>query len=189
MTLIQSLLVIFVIIFIGVISQRRKIFNPVQIEGFELFLFKIAMPCFLFSSTLQHDLTALLDIKYIISYFLTFLVIAGIVSVSIYRTSTASVLCIKILASGYVNTAIYALPIITFLLKDPTAGILGNLVQIIMIQSIFIVLLNFIHHKETLERQIHYNLNYLEGQIIYVLVSAYFSITNFTIEEINVELN
>ncbi len=148
MTLIQSLLVIFVIIFIGVISQRRKIFNPVQIEGFELFLFKIAMPCFLFSSTLQHDLTALLDIKYIISYFLTFLVIAGIVSVSIYRTSTASVLCIKILASGYVNTAIYALPIITFLLKDPTAGILGNLVQIIMIQSIFIVFLNFIHHKE-----------------------------------------
>ncbi|HEV2524290.1 MAG TPA: AEC family transporter, partial [Gammaproteobacteria bacterium] len=68
MTLIQSLLVIFAIIFVGVISQRRKLLNHIQIEGFELFLFKIAMPCFLFTATLQHDLGALLDTKYIISY-------------------------------------------------------------------------------------------------------------------------
>jgi len=147
-TLIQSLLVIFVIIFVGVISQRRNILNPVQIEGFEIFLFKIAMPCFLFTATLQHDLAALLHIQYIISYLLTFLVVMAVVLLLFYSTNTASVLCIKILASGYVNTAIYALPIITFLLKDPTAGVLGNLVQIIIIQSVFIVTLNFIHHKE-----------------------------------------
>jgi malonate transporter len=142
-------MVIFVIIFVGIICQKRRMLNSEQIEGFEIFLFKIAMPCFLFTSTLQHDLAALLDTKYIIGYLLTFLIIAGIVSLCMYRANTASALCIKILASGYVNTAIYALPIITFLLKDPRAGILGNLVQVIFIQSIFIILLNFMRHKET----------------------------------------
>lgn len=148
MTLIQSLLVIFAIIFLGIICQRRKVINQVQIEGFEIFLFKIAMPCFLFTSTLQHDLAALLNTKYIVAYLLTFLGVAGVVSLIAYRVSTASELCIKILASGYINAAIYTLPIITFLLQDPTAGILGNLVQVVIIQSIFIILLNFIHHKE-----------------------------------------
>jgi len=148
MTLIQSLLVIFVIILVGVICQRRRVLNHIQIEGFEIFLFKIAMPCFLFTATLQHDLAALLHTQYIISYLLTFLVVMGVVFLFFYRVNTASVLCVKILASGYVNTAIYVLPIITFLLKDPTAGVLGNLIQVIIIQSVFIVILNFIHHKE-----------------------------------------
>jgi malonate transporter len=144
----QSLFVIFAVIFIGIICQKRKILTQVQIEGFEVFLFKIAMPCYLFTSTLQHDLSVLLHTKYIISYLLTFLAIASLVILLFYRVSSQSSICVKILAAGYVNSAIYTLPIIVLLLKDPTAGILSNLLQVIIIQSIFIVILSFINHKE-----------------------------------------
>lgn len=148
MTLIQSLLTIFLIIFLGLICQKRKMLNHGQIEGFEIFLFKVAMPAYLFSSTLKEDLTLLMDLQYTMSYLLTFALLAGLVMIIFYQTDKSSQLCLKILASGYVNAAIYTLPIITFLLQDPTAGVLGNLIQIIIIQSVFIIILNFIHHKE-----------------------------------------
>jgi len=47
-----------------------------------------------------------------------------------------------------VNAAIYTLPVITILLKDPTAAIIGNIIQVIIIQPIFIILLNTLKHKE-----------------------------------------
>jgi len=144
----QSLFVVFAIIFIGIICQRRKILNQIQIEGFEVFLFKIAMPCYLFNSTLYHDLSTLFHANYIASYLLAFLAIAGLTVLLFRKVSSQSKLCIKILASGYVNTAIYTLPIISLLLKDPTAGILGNLLQIMIVQSTFIVILSFLNHKE-----------------------------------------
>lgn len=148
MTLFQSLFVILTLISIGLICEKRKILNHHQIEGVELFLFKIAMPCYLFSSTLRHDLTKLFQSGFIFSYLFAFLIVAVLISVFSYKKSTLSELYIKILASGYVNTAIYALPVITFLLGDPTAGILGNLVQIIIIQTIIMTILSFVNHKE-----------------------------------------
>jgi malonate transporter len=146
--LLQSLLVIFAIIGLGVFCQRTKILNEAQIEGFEIFLFKIIIPSYLFSVTLQHDLAMLLHPEYIMAYLLTFGLVALGVCFLFYKKRTGSILCINILASGYVNAAIYALPIITFLLHNPTAGVLGNLLQVIIIQPIFIMILNFIHHKE-----------------------------------------
>lgn len=46
------------------------------------------------------------------------------------------------------NAAIYTLPVITILLKDPTAAIIGNIIQVIIIQPIFIILLNTLKYKE-----------------------------------------
>lgn len=54
----------------------------------------------------------------------------------------------RILAAGYVNAAIYALPVITILLKDPTAAIIGNMLQVIIIQPILLVVCNALKHKE-----------------------------------------
>lgn len=42
----------------------------------------------------------------------------------------------------------YTLPVITFLLGDPIAGVLGNILQVIAIQSTFIIILSFINNKE-----------------------------------------
>ena len=147
MNFIQSLLIIFIIIFVGITCAKKKLLNHSQIEGFEIFLFKIAMPCYLFSSTLNHNLRVLIHSQYIFSYLLSFLAIA-ITVFSVYRKDNASSISLKVLASGYVNSAIYTLPILTFLLGDPVAGILGNILQVVLIQPIFIAILSFINHKE-----------------------------------------
>lgn len=148
MTSFQSLFVILALITVGIICQKRKMLNHQQIEGFEIFLFKIAMPCYLFSSTLRHNLNKLFQSGFIFSYLLAFLIIAALVTAFSYKKSTTSELNIKILSSGYVNTAIYSLPVITFLLGDQTAGILGNLVQIIIIQTVVMTILSFVNHTE-----------------------------------------
>jgi malonate transporter len=147
MNFIQSLFIIFAIISIGIICQKRKLFDNNQVEGFEIFLFKIAMPCYLFSSTLNHDLKVLIHSQYIFSYLLSFLFIAVTVF-SVYRKDNASSISLKVLASGYVNSAIYTVPILTYLLGNPVAGIIGNLLQVILIQPIFIAILSFMNHKK-----------------------------------------
>jgi malonate transporter len=148
MSLTEALLVIFTTIGLGVFCQRRNVFTATQIEGFEVFLFKIIIPCYLFSATVNYDIATLLDTKYISSYLISFSIIALIIIIFYHKQDSLSKTCVRILASSYVNSAIYALPIITFLLGDPKAAILSNLVQVIIIQSIFITILSFIHHRE-----------------------------------------
>jgi predicted permease len=148
MGIIQAFVVIITIVLLGVIFQRAKILNAMQIEGFGIFLLKLAMPCYLFNSTLHHDLQALLYTEYILSFFLSFLIIISCIALIYYRKATPMGLSIKMLAAGYPNAIIYALPIITFLLKDPTAGIIGNILQIVVIQSIFIMTMSLLRHSE-----------------------------------------
>jgi malonate transporter len=148
LNLTQSLLVIFCIIFLGMACEKRKIFNSTQIEGFEIFLFKVLMPCYLFTATLHYDFKSLLDINYIYSYLLSFAAIALIIVLLYANRKSSSEICIKILTAGYVNSAMYSLPVITFLLGDPKAAILGNLLQVIVIQTGFVTLLSLLKHKE-----------------------------------------
>lgn len=148
MTLVQSLFVILAIILFGVFCQKRNILNQNQIEGFELFLFKIAIPCYLFATTLHYDLAQLLDVKYMLSYLLAFFSMAVLVTLFFYRTKTQAEICVHIMSSSYVNAAIYVLPVITFLLRDSTAGVLGNLLQVIIIQPIMVIILSFTQHKD-----------------------------------------
>lgn len=148
MTLLQSLLVILSIIAFGVFCQKKRILNENQIEGFEIFLFKIAIPCYLFASTINNDLEVLLDVDYILSYIAAFLSMAIIMTIVFYKKQTTREICIHILSSSYINAAIYVLPVITFLLRDPTAGILGNLVQVVCLQPIMVIILSYISHKD-----------------------------------------
>ena len=147
MTLIESLLVIFAIIALGFFCERRRIFNPTQVEGFEVFLLKIAMPCYLFTAALHYDFSTLFHLQYVYSYCLAFLTVATIATL-FFRHYTASTICMRILASGYVNVAIYTIPVITFLLGDPKAGVLANFLQVIIIQALLITTLSLINHKE-----------------------------------------
>ncbi len=148
MTLMQTLIVIFTIILLGAVCEKRKMFSNTQIESFELFLFKIAIPCYLFTVTISYDLSSLIYGPYIHSYLLSFLMIGLIIFCYFKRNHTYANICIKILASGYVNAAIYALPVITFLLGNPESAVLGNLVQVIIIQPIFLIILSFLNHRE-----------------------------------------
>lgn len=148
MSLTQSLLSILMIVSVGIYCGRSKLFTETQIEAFELLLFKIAIPCYLFSSIINNKFVNLVNLQYVYSYLLSFLAIAVVTFLYFWKKDSASDICVKILASGYVNTAIYTLPIITFLLKDPKAAILGNLIQVIIILSVFVTILGFLKHRE-----------------------------------------
>jgi len=148
MTLFSPLITIFVIILLGIFCYKKELFNKTQIDGFELLLFKIIMPSYLFATAYKNDLSALLNTEYIAAYLLTFGVLAIIVTVLFIKSLSTIAVCMRILAASYVNAAIYTLPVITILLKDPTAAIIGNIIQVIIIQPIFIILLNTLKHKE-----------------------------------------
>jgi predicted permease len=85
--------------------------------------------------------------KYIFAYITSF-VFVGFIVFCFCRKENASAIIIKVMTCGYVSAAIYTLPVITFLLKDPIAAILGNIIQVILLQPIFITALSFITHKE-----------------------------------------
>ena len=144
MTLITPLITIFSVIIFGIFCCRQQIFDDAQIEGFELLLFKIIMPCYLFVSVYESNLSVLMNLNYIVAYLLTFVLMTIIVSAIFFRTKSIIEICIRVLAASYVNAAKYALPIITILFKDPLAGIIGNLVQVLIIQPIFILALNLL---------------------------------------------
>ena len=148
MTLFSPLITIFFVILVGVFCYKKEIFNKTQIDGFELLLFKIIMPSYLFAASYKNDLSTLLNTEYIAAYLLTFGILALIVTALFIKNLSPIAVCMRILAASYVNAAIYTLPVITILLKDPTAAIIGNIIQVIIIQPIFIILLNTIKHKE-----------------------------------------
>lgn len=144
MTLITPLMTIFSVIIFGIICCKQKIFDDAQIEGFEALLFKILMPCYLFVSVYESDFMVLMNMSYIYAYLLTFMIMSIIITLVFFRTKSIIEVLIRILAASYVNSAKYALPIITILFKDPLAGIIGNLLQVIIIQPIFILVLNLL---------------------------------------------
>ncbi len=148
MPIINSLIIIFALIAIGLFAEKRSILSHTQIEGFEAFLFKIGLPCYLFVAALKYDIRLLLHTEFISSYLTTFLIITAIIALVYYRSASLSSILMRSLASGYSNIAIYALPIIIFLLKDPMSGIIGNIFQVVVIQSSIVTILNLIKHKE-----------------------------------------
>ncbi len=143
----ESLPIIFLILLIGFVCQQKKLFTQVQIDGFALFLYKIGTPCFLFSSIVRQDFSKLFNTGYISSYILTFLIMAVGITF-IYKKQEKQEICIKILASSYANTSIYIIPATALILGDPSAGIMSNILQVIVIQTIFIIILNLFYHKE-----------------------------------------
>lgn len=143
----QSLLVILAVIILGAFCYRKQILNQIQIDGFEVFLFRLGMPAFLFTATYRHDLQVLFNPGFIYCYLLAFLVISILAFYCFKKDNAKDEVFMKIFASAYVNSAIYALPIIVILFKDPTAGVLANILQIVVIQSIFIAIFSFIKNR------------------------------------------
>jgi hypothetical protein len=86
--------------------------------------------------------------EYITSYILTFLIVSIVTLLCFKNIDSLAKISIRILATGYINAAIYTLPIISFVLGNPRTAIIGNLVQVILIQSVFIVILGLLKHKE-----------------------------------------
>lgn len=148
MELASSLFIILSIIIFGAICGFKKIFNNVHLNGFELFLFKIAIPCYLFGKTANSNFFEVVNIDYLLSYIIVFTIIVIMGYIYFAREQDIEKICIMILASGYVNAAIYNIPVITILPSDPSAAVIGNILQLVVFQSIFIIILYHIKYKE-----------------------------------------
>lgn len=131
-------------ILIGYFSKQKKLFNDTHVHAFEIFLLKIGMPCYLFSVTLRQDLNVLLNFKFIFSYLASFfaMFLLGLYlnkKYTLVKSVTMSV------ASGYSNTAMYTTPVIFFLFENAIAGVIANLIQVLIIQLFFLIILTFLH--------------------------------------------
>ena len=144
---IGSLITIFIVILIGIFCEKKQIFDHAQREGFELLLIKLVLPCYLFIAAYQNDLNLLLDMEYIAAYLLMFIIMSVIVAFAFVGKIDNPGVAIRMLCSGYVNAGIYTLPIITILLQNPTAAIIGNMIQVVIIQPLFIIYFNIALNK------------------------------------------
>lgn len=143
-----SLFSILSIIFLGIVTRKKKVFNATHVEGLEILLFKIVLPAYLFTATYKHDLKNLYNMIYINCYILTFLLISVFITLVYYKKKSLENIPIRILSASYVNTSMYVIPVLTLTLNDPTAGIIGNLIQIALIQPIFILIINHMQKKD-----------------------------------------
>ena len=144
----QSLIVGFAIILLGIICRKKNVFSTDHLTGFELYLFKIAFPAYLFTVATEYHINDLIN-DYTYAYLSAFACIAIITAVLFFRIDSSITLCIKMLLTSYVNAAIYTIPIITFIFKDPKTAIIGYLVQVIVLQSVFIFILGMLKHQES----------------------------------------
>lgn len=136
---------ILIIIFFGVIIKR--IFNQSQVEGLELFLLKIGIPITLFTFVFKNDLENIFNQSFAVSYLVGF-TISCLMTISIFYKKNISEISIRTLCGTYANAAIYTMPVMTFILGDPKAAVLGNMLQIILIQPIFITIFSILQKKK-----------------------------------------
>ncbi len=129
MPIIQNFYSIIIIICIGFFFGRKKVISPEHSFIIERFLFLVAIPCLLFTTTSKTRIIDLINIKYISSYLISFLFIS--LSTYFFFRSKCSLpqVYIRILASGYVNTIFYGVPILTFFFHDARAAIVSNIIQ------------------------------------------------------------
>lgn len=145
-----SLIKIFSLIALGFFCKQKGMFSTKQIEGFEIFLLKIALPCYLFTSIGRYSLSELLYPPFIMGYLLSFLAILAIVA--IHTKKPAGDILIRTFSAGYINTAIYMIPIVTFIYHNPSSGVLSNLTQVLCIQPLMLILLQWCHPGPVLKK-------------------------------------
>ncbi len=177
--LIQLLPAISVILF-GIVARNMKIFNQEHIKGFEIFLFKIGMPCYLFSVTFNANLNEIVNIPFIIAYLVTF-VLAFISATLLHGKSPLNQKLSLSLASSYSNTSLYLTPILFFLFNNAIAGVIANLTQVIIIQSAMILILTFLNHKKASKLKIILKIIFTPLILIPILgiVANYFNMQSY----------
>lgn len=141
---------IFSLIALGFFCKQKGMFGHKQIEGFEIFLLKIALPCYLFTSIGRYSLSELVYPPFIMGYLLSFL--AVFVLVALHTQKPASDILIRTFSAGYINTAIYMIPIVTLIYHNPSSGVLSNLTQVLCIQPMMLILLQWCHPGPVLKK-------------------------------------
>jgi malonate transporter len=155
MDFINSIAPLFSIIFIGFFCGKKQLLNEKQNEGFEYFLFKVAIPCFLFSTIMKTSIKQLIHWPYVFNYLLSFTLLACVIFIIFRAHCNVSHIAIRILASLYVNAAFYSIPVLFFVLGDSKAAVIINVLQVAVIQLIFVFLLGVTTHEKKAPMRSH----------------------------------
>ncbi|MFM8454572.1 MAG: AEC family transporter [Gammaproteobacteria bacterium] len=142
-----DLIEILFIIGLGWYTGRKGWFNDQHLDGFEAFLFKISLPCLLFSATHQALIQDLIYWPFIANFCLSFLIVAVLIALVFAKRYPLPQILMKVLTGAYVNSAFYGLPVMKFILDDPRAAVTANLIQALFINSSFMIALSFLTEK------------------------------------------
>ncbi len=136
------------IIILGVLLRVLKVFDNEHVKGFEIFWFKVGLPCYLFSFILMADLQGIVNVSFVLAYLATFIV-TFCLGMFLHKKSLIKQRISLSLTSSYSNTTLYSVPIILCILGDATAGIIANLLQVMVVQLIAIFIFTFLNHNKT----------------------------------------
>ncbi len=143
-----SLIPIIGVISVGAIARNIEIFNEHHTKGFEIFLFKIGFPCYLFSVALTQDLDSIFNIRFIAGYIITFICAFSLAMLLHKNTPLKQQIALS-LTSSYCNTSSYLTPVLLFLFNNVISGVIANLLQVIIIQSIVILIFTSLNNSKT----------------------------------------
>lgn len=142
---VEVLALIFPLTALGFFCGRIRLFSATHLEGFELFLFRLALPCSLFLTVFQQDLQEWAHLGYFQAYLGTFCLLAMLSGGFFYaRKLSWTPLLLRLLASTYSNAALYSFSVLSLLLQDHRAALFTNLIQVILIQSVAVILLGLL---------------------------------------------
>lgn len=153
MSYLEPILVIFLIISVGIGYARSRTVSADHIEGLDSSLFRIFMPCYFFTLMYNYDLVTLLDGRYSAAFLAAFLTNALLIYFIVRPHTSHAMAGMHIFVGTYVNSAVFALPVTIYLLQDPRAAVLGNFLQIILIQTCFVIFFSLIRGRDVSWRQ------------------------------------
>lgn len=135
---------ILIVIILGVIAARFKLFDNRDTASFVNLVFYVVMPVKLFTSVAQTNLAKMLDWPYIFSYLfasLVVMIISVIGSKKFFQNSNAET-TLNLMASNVTNSAYLALPLFLLLFNNPIPAITVLIIQSFINIAILISLEN-----------------------------------------------
>ena len=144
----ESFFPIFGSVLLGFCARRFNVLDFNQVKGFENFIFKIGLPCYLFSVTLNQKISDIANFSFIFAYLSVFVLTFLFAFLLHLKGSSFKNLISTSLASSYINTALYFTPVVFFLFQNAISGVIANLTQVLVIQTCVITLFMFLEHDK-----------------------------------------
>jgi malonate transporter len=144
----ETIGVILLMVGAGIFIQRKQILDPQQITAFEIFQNRIGIPCGLAALTLGQDMGSFADIRWLSACLLVVVLVSGLAFFWFRKGHDPVSLTILVMASVYVNAGVYGIPVITLVTGSARYGLMGLLLQVLVIQTVFVSLLTVLAHKE-----------------------------------------
>lgn len=131
---------VFLIMFLGYVCARFKMFPPEAQKNFSLYVFYCAMPCYLFLAMAKSPANMITNISYIISFALGLFIVAAIswfIASRIFKLKGEQSI-LAMMGGSYTNSAFIGIPIIVMAFGEPGPVIVIALFQILIVTTLIL---------------------------------------------------